>query len=113
MLAQNGNVEVMAASSKCSIVSHFSDKIFGYILFWYFCVHLKLFFLPCVVDGIGAAQNKAKHGNGCGALSKPFELGDSLKCRRRIFKTQRFALSLKQKLLSCMYLTVTEQRLLK
>ena len=46
VLAQNGNVEVMAASSMCSIVSHFSDKIFGNILFWYFCVQLKLFFYP-------------------------------------------------------------------
>ena len=95
VLAQNGNVEVMAASSMCSIVSHFSDKIFGNILV--FLCSIEVIFLPCVVDAIGAAQNEAKHGRECGALSKPFELGDSLKCRKRIFKTQPFALSLNQK----------------
>lgn len=62
-----------------------------------FLCSIEVIFLPCVVDAIGAAQNETKHGRECGALSKPFELGDSLKCRRRIFKTQPFALSLNQK----------------
>lgn len=66
MLAQNGNVEVMAASSMCSIVSHFSDKIFGNIVFWYFCVHLKLFFYPAKL--IELALLRMKRSTDMGAV---------------------------------------------
>lgn len=83
----------MAASSKCSI---FVTKYSAIFYFGILC-SFEVIFVPCVVDGIGAAQNKTKHGHECSALSKPFELGDSLQCRKRVFKTQRFTLSLNQK----------------